>query len=84
MLARNNNLGSDYHEFGRLVEKKIFGEAIDWAESADFLPPDHLQNILDSIVNDTEIPKITNLPHITLRESISTMALDCVVNRYFC
>lgn len=84
ILAKNNKVDESHFEFGRYVEEKIFGGAVDWVESASYISTDHLQSVINSVKNGTVIPKLDDLCGIVLRECPILMALDYTSPRTLC
>lgn len=75
-MARNKQLPIEYYDFGRFIEKKVFGAAVDWVESESDVADEYLQQIINSVKNKTFVPKIENLREIVERDDIVLMGFD--------
>ncbi|KAG4079067.1 hypothetical protein HA402_001722 [Bradysia odoriphaga] len=58
-------------EFGRIVERKVFGAAVDWDDSTSVgrVPVSHVTNLLDAIRQNTTLPSPP--PGATLYERLN-------------
>lgn len=75
MLAKIKNLPSNYNDFGRCIEEKVFGAAVDWANSLHGIPLDFLKRVVHSIKFNQNVPRLDDASVIVRSEPV-LMALD--------
>lgn len=60
-LAQTNKLSGEYGEFGRLIETKVFGAAVDWFKSGPDVTNSFSKLIFDAFEKGDEIPNCSDL-----------------------
>lgn len=85
-MARANNLPQDHFEFGRYIERNLFGKAIDWVSNEEDISCEYLESVIDAIQSNKIIAVLDDeiLSVLEEREAACTMAFDCVRKRYYC
>lgn len=64
--------GCDDPEFGRLIERKIFGETIDWLVSFPTIPSTYIDSFVQCILNGEDLPAVPAEAILLKRLSIIT------------
>lgn len=84
VLAKTKGLEPIHYEFGRLIESRVFGASVDWIKSNKRMSKDFVQNFMDAIKNNQELPDAEDLPGVIRRGSPLLMAIDyCTDKDYF-
>lgn len=56
ILAAENNLPPNIHEFGVFVEHTVFGTQVDWFSSRSTVDRNYMEMFIKAIENQTELP----------------------------
>jgi hypothetical protein len=71
-------------EFGRLGEMNLFKEHINWFQSKETININYIQQFLNAIENETELPVLTRNDGAISREPSIGLGVDILNDRFFC
>lgn len=79
LLAAKNGLGKEYNEFGRLVESRVFGIAVDWFLTGPSATQFFLNSIFEALKKNKKIP---DCAYQAERPDCCKMGVDYDVREY--